>query len=58
VRRKRHRTEAQRHGGRRLEKRQLIEFNKSEVREMNGNVVSFQSVIENGMIRLPEMYRE
>jgi 2-oxo-4-hydroxy-4-carboxy--5-ureidoimidazoline (OHCU) decarboxylase len=25
---------------------------------MNGNVVSFQSVIENGMIRLPEMYRE
>ena len=25
---------------------------------MNGNVVSFQSVIENGMIRLPEIYRE
>ena len=25
---------------------------------MNGNVVSFQSVIENGMIRLPEAYRE
>ena len=25
---------------------------------MNGNVVRFQSVIENGMIRLPEMYRE
>ena len=25
---------------------------------MNGNVVSFQSVIENGMIRLPEVYRE
>ena len=25
---------------------------------MNGNVVSFQSVIDNGMIRLPEMYRE
>ena len=25
---------------------------------MNGNVVSFQSVIENGIIRLPEVYRE
>ena len=25
---------------------------------MNVNVVSFQSVIENGMIRLPELYRE
>ena len=25
---------------------------------MTGNVVSFQSVIENGMIRLPEAYRE
>jgi 2-oxo-4-hydroxy-4-carboxy--5-ureidoimidazoline (OHCU) decarboxylase len=25
---------------------------------MNGNTVSFQSVIENGMIRLPEVYRE
>jgi 2-oxo-4-hydroxy-4-carboxy--5-ureidoimidazoline (OHCU) decarboxylase len=25
---------------------------------MNGNVVSFQSVVENGMIRLPERYRE
>ena len=25
---------------------------------MNGNVISFQSVIENGMIRLPEAYRE
>jgi len=25
---------------------------------MNGNVISFQSVIENGMIRLPEVYRE
>jgi hypothetical protein len=25
---------------------------------MNENVVSFQSVIENGMIRLPEVYRE
>jgi hypothetical protein len=25
---------------------------------MNGNVVSFQSVIENGMIRQPEVYRE
>jgi len=25
---------------------------------MSGNVVSFQSVIENGMIRVPEMYRE
>ena len=25
---------------------------------MNGNVVSFQSVIENGVIRLPEIYRE
>jgi hypothetical protein len=24
---------------------------------MNENVVSFQSVIENGMIRLPEIYR-
>ena len=25
---------------------------------MNGNVVSFKSVIENGIIRLPEVYRE
>ena len=25
---------------------------------MNGNVVSFKSVIENGVIRLPEVYRE
>ena len=25
---------------------------------MNGTVVSFQSVIENGMIQLPEAYRE
>ena len=25
---------------------------------MQGNVVSFQSVIENGVIRLPEEYRE
>ena len=25
---------------------------------MNVNVVSFQSVIENGIIRLPELYRE
>ena len=25
---------------------------------MHGNVVSFQSVIENGVIRLPEIYRE
>jgi len=25
---------------------------------MNGNAVSFQSVIENGIIRLPEVYRE
>ena len=25
---------------------------------MNVNVVSFQSVIENGIIRLPEIYRE
>jgi hypothetical protein len=25
---------------------------------MNGNVVSFQSVIENGVIRLPEIYRK
>jgi 2-oxo-4-hydroxy-4-carboxy--5-ureidoimidazoline (OHCU) decarboxylase len=25
---------------------------------MNGNVISFQSVIENGVIRLPEIYRE
>jgi 2-oxo-4-hydroxy-4-carboxy--5-ureidoimidazoline (OHCU) decarboxylase len=25
---------------------------------MNGNVISFQSVIENGVIRLPEVYRE
>jgi len=25
---------------------------------MNGNVVSFQSVIENGVIRLPEVYRD
>ena len=25
---------------------------------MNGNVVSFQAVIENGVIRLPEIYRE
>ena len=25
---------------------------------MNGNVVSFQSVVENGVIRLPEIYRE
>jgi len=25
---------------------------------MYGNVISFQSVIENGMIRLPEVYRE
>jgi hypothetical protein len=25
---------------------------------MHGNVVSFQSVIENGVIRLPEVYRE
>ena len=24
---------------------------------MNGNVVSFKSVIENGIIRLPEIYR-
>ena len=25
---------------------------------MNENVVSFQSVVENGVIRLPEIYRE
>ena len=25
---------------------------------MQGNVISFQSVIENGVIRLPEVYRE
>ena len=25
---------------------------------MNVNVVSFQSIIENGIIRLPELYRE
>ena len=25
---------------------------------MNGNVVTFQAVIENGVIRLPEIYRE
>ena len=25
---------------------------------MNGNVISFKSVIENGIIRLPEVYRE
>jgi len=25
---------------------------------MNRNVISFQSVIENGVIRLPEVYRE
>ena len=25
---------------------------------MHGNVVSFQSVVENGVIRLPEVYRE
>jgi hypothetical protein len=25
---------------------------------MTGNVVSFQSVVENGVIRLPEIYRE
>jgi hypothetical protein len=25
---------------------------------MHGNVISFQSVIENGVIRLPEVYRE
>jgi len=25
---------------------------------MHGNVVSFESVIENGVIRLPEVYRE
>jgi len=25
---------------------------------MHGNIVSFQSVIENGVIRLPEIYRE
>jgi 2-oxo-4-hydroxy-4-carboxy--5-ureidoimidazoline (OHCU) decarboxylase len=29
-----------------------------EVQAMNENVVSFQSVIENGTIRLPEIYRE
>lgn len=25
---------------------------------MQGNVISFQSVVENGVIRLPEVYRE
>ena len=25
---------------------------------MHGNVISFQSVVENGVIRLPEVYRE
>ena len=25
---------------------------------MHGNVISFQSIIENGVIRLPEVYRE